>query len=116
VNGMKRIEAIVRPEKIGPLTYFLKSTPYPGLMITKIEGYGRQEDTSHLIQDVHFQDALLPKLKMEIIVADREVPKIVKKIKEICHSWKIEEGKIFISPVANAIRIRTMQQGEEALE
>jgi len=112
---MKRIEAVIRPEKIGPLAYFLQSIAYPGLMITKIAGHGRQGGSAQYVRGVPFRHDLLPKLKLEIVVADRDVSKIVKKIKEICHSWKVGEGKIFISNVVNVIRIRTLEQSDEAV-
>jgi nitrogen regulatory protein P-II 1 len=112
---MKRIEAIIKPERLDLLKINLENTPYPGLMVTEIEGHGKQKGVTRQWRGRQYKVDLLPKLKVEIIVPDKEVKKIVNLIIEICRSGEVGDGKIFISDVENAIRIRTSEEGDQAL-
>jgi nitrogen regulatory protein P-II 1 len=113
---MKKIEAIIRPEKLEPLRLHLEDTGYPGMMVTEIEGHGKQGGVSHQWRGTQYKTTFLPKIKMEIVVPDAKVKKLVAGIIEVCRSGAVGDGKIFISPVNDAIRIRTEERGEKAVK
>jgi nitrogen regulatory protein P-II 1 len=113
---MKKIEAIIRPEKLEPLRLFLEEIGYPGMMVTDIEGHGRQGGVSHQWRGSQYKTTFLPKTKMEIVVPDSKVKKIVAAIIDVCRSGAVGDGKIFIIPVTDAIRIRTKEKGEKAVK
>jgi nitrogen regulatory protein P-II 1 len=112
---MKRIEAIIKPEKMEQLRLSLEETGYPGLMITKIEGHGKQKGVTRQWRGREYKIDLLPKIKLEVIVPDKDVKKIINTIVDICHTGVVGDGKIFISEVVNAVRIRTSEEGDNAL-
>jgi nitrogen regulatory protein P-II 1 len=112
---MKRIEAIIRPEKLEPLRIRLEEIGYPGMMITEIEGHGKQGGVSHQWRGSQYKTAFLPKIKVEIIAADTQLKKLSTAIIEVCSSGTVGDGKIFISPISDAIRIRTKEKGEKAI-
>ncbi|MES2202389.1 MAG: P-II family nitrogen regulator [candidate division FCPU426 bacterium] len=113
---MKKIEAIIRPEKLEPLRLHLEEIGYPGMMITEIEGHGKQGGVQHQWRGAQYKTTFLPKIKMEIVVTDAKVKKLVDGIVEVCRSGAVGDGKIFISPVTDAIRIRTKEKGEKAVK
>jgi nitrogen regulatory protein PII len=112
---MKRIEAIVRPEKLEPLRHHLSEVGYPGMMVTRIEGHGKQRGMEQQWKGARYQTHFLPKLRIEIIAADRAVKKIIATIMDVCRSGSVGDGKIFVSPVEQAYRIRTQEKGPKAL-
>lgn len=112
---MKRIEAIIRPEKLELVRMSLESTGYPGLMVTEIKGHGKQKGVTRQWRGREYKIDLLPKVKVEIIVPDKEVKRILVSISEICRSGEVGDGKIFVSDVDNAVRIRTGEEGDQAL-
>jgi len=112
---MKRVEAVIKPERFDWLKINLEGIPYPGLMVTEIEGHGKQKGEVRQWRGRQYKVDLLPKLKVEIVVPDKDVKKIVNLIIETCRSGGVGDGKIFISEVENAIRIRTSEEGDAAL-
>jgi len=112
---MKRIEAIIRPEKLEAVRQALGQAGCTGLMITEIEGHGKQKGVVQQWRGEKYKVELLPKVKIETVVADREAERIVKTITDNAKTGEIGDGKIFISSIENAIRIRTGERGEEAL-
>jgi nitrogen regulatory protein P-II 1 len=113
---MKKIEAIIRPEKLELLRLHLEKTGYPGMMITEIEGHGKQGGVSHQWRGTQYKTSFLPKIKVEIVVPNGGVKKLVDGIIEVCRSGSVGDGKIFISPVNDAIRIRTKEKGDKAVK
>ncbi len=113
---MKRIEAVIRPQMLEPLRIHLEELKYPGMMVTEIEGHGKQRGMEQQWRGTHYKTSYLPKVKIEIIATDSAVNKLTKAIIEVCRSGKVGDGKIFISTVSNAIRIRTMEKGDKALK
>jgi nitrogen regulatory protein PII len=113
---MKRIEAIIRPEKLEPLRLHLEGIGYPGMMITEIEGHGKQGGVQHQWRGNQYKTVFLPKIRMDIVVPDSQVKKICTAIVEVCRSGAVGDGKIFISPVTDAIRIRTKERGDKAVK
>ena len=112
---MKRIEAIIRPEKLDAVRRVLEQAGCAGLMISEIEGHGKQKGMVQQWRGEKYKVELLPKIKIDIVVKDQDVERITKVIVETAQTGDIGDGKIFISPVENAVRIRTGEKGDGAL-
>ena len=112
---MKKIEAIIRPEKIDDVCNALERAGYPGIMITEIEGHGKQKGIKQQWRGEEFQLNFLPKMKMEIVVNDNEAENIIQSIIESASTGGVGDGKIFISNIDEAIRIRTRERGMRAI-
>jgi nitrogen regulatory protein P-II 1 len=112
---MKRIEAIIRPEKTDKLIDRLEAIGISGLNITEIKGYGSQKGHSETYRGVTYRIRLRKKIKVEIIVEYTDVDKIVEAIKEAVQTGEVGDGKIFVSDIENVIRIRTGEEGAVAL-
>lgn len=112
---MKKIEIIIRPEKLDVVRKALELAGCQGLMITDIEGHGKQKGVVQQWRGEKYKLDLLPKIKIETIVKDRDVDRIVRITISNAKTGEIGDGKIFISAVENAIRIRTFEQGDLAL-
>lgn len=113
---MKKIEAIIRAEKMDSVRRALEEISSPGLMITEIEGHGKQGGITRQWRGKEYKVELLPKIKIEIVIRDQDVERVIKTIIESAKTGEIGDGKIFIYPVENAIRIRTGENGEGALQ
>jgi len=112
---MKKIEAIIRPEKLESVRQALEEVDSPGLMITEIEGHGKQKGLTQQWRGREYKVELLLKVKIEIVVNDQDVERITQAISEAAKTGKIGDGKIFVYPVENVLRIRTGEKGESAL-
>jgi len=112
---MKRIEAIIRPEKLEVLRAQLEESGYPGIMVTEIKGHGKQRGVSHQWRGTEYKEYFIPKTKIEIVVPDAQVKKLVGAISDACRSGAVGDGKIFVASVDDAIRIRTGESGDGAL-
>ena len=112
---MKRIEAIIRPEKLEVLRSHLEKIGYPGMMVTKIEGHGKQGGVSHQFRGTEYKTTFLSKVKIDIVATDAEAKMITDAIIEVCRSGAVGDGKIFVTDVEDAIRIRTGESGDTAL-
>lgn len=112
---MKKIEAVIRVEKLEEVTDALEKFGYPGMMVTRIEGHGRQKGLVEQFRGREFKVNFLPKIKIEIVVKDSETDRIVSAISSIAKTGEIGDGKIFVYSVENVIRIRTGEKGEIAL-
>ncbi len=112
---MKKIEAIIRPEKLEDVLNALESRGCSGLMITDIEGYGKQKGMVHQWRGEKYKIDTLPKVKLEAVVKDSDLKDTVKTIVDNARTGDIGDGKIFIHPVENSIRIRTGEEGEAIL-
>ena len=113
---MKKIEAIIRPEKLEPLRLHLEGIGYPGMMVTEIEGHGKQGGVTHQWRGSQYKTTFLHKIKMEIVDPDSQVKKLCAAIIEVCRSGAVGDGKIFVMPVTDAIRIRTKEKGDKAVK
>ena len=109
---MKKIEAIIRPARVGQVCSALEKLGHPGLMITEIEGHGKQMGLEQKFRGETFKTELLPKAKLEIVVKDADVDKIVETIVKSGRTGEIGDGKIFIYNMEDAVRIRTSERGE----
>ncbi|MCX7845176.1 MAG: P-II family nitrogen regulator [Dictyoglomaceae bacterium] len=112
---MRKIEAIIRPEKLENVRKALESIGYSGLMISEIEGHGKQKGIVQQWRGEKYRIELLPKIKIEIVAKDSEVEDIIRVITESARTGEIGDGKIFISEIKDVIRIRTGERGEKAL-
>lgn len=112
---MKKIEAVIRVEKLEEVRDALEKMGYPGMMITRIEGHGRQKGMVEQFRGREFKVELLPKIKIEIIARNEDAEKIMEAIAKTAKTGEIGDGKIFIYPVENAVRIRTGENGEAAI-
>jgi len=112
---MKKIEAIVRPAKVGDVCNALDSVGHPGVMITEIEGHGKQKGIEQEVRGKMYKVDLLTKARLEVVVKDTDVSKIVEAIRKAAFTGNVGDGKIFIYPVENAVRIRTAEQGDIAV-
>lgn len=112
---MKKIEAIVRPEKLNEVKQALELSGYPGITITEIEGHGRQKGTVQQWRGEQFKLDFLPKVKVEIVCLDEDMEKIIQCIAETAFTGGVGDGKIFVYDVYEVVRIRTRERGEKAL-
>ncbi len=112
---MKKIEAIVKPFKLDEVKEALTEAGVNGLTVIEAKGFGRQKGHTELYRGAEYVVDFLPKVKIEVVVADDQVNKVVDAILAAARTGKIGDGKIFVSPVDEAIRIRTGERGEEAL-
>ena len=112
---MKKIEAIIRPTKVGDVLDALNKICHPGIMITEIEGHGKQYGIEQEFRGKTYKTELLTKAKLEVVVNDQDLDKTIAVIREAAFTGKVGDGKIFIYPAENAIRIRTAEQGDIAV-
>jgi len=112
---MKKIEAIVRVEKLDGVKRALEKSGYPGMTILTVEGHGKQKGLVQQFRGREYKVDLLPKRKIEIVAKDEEVERILTTIMEVARTGEIGDGKIFVSSVHQAMRIRTGERGESAL-
>jgi len=112
---MKKIEAVIRPGKVGSVCTALDKIGYPGIMITEIEGHGKQKGIEQEFRGKIYKTELMNKAKIEVVVNDKDLDKTVKAIREGAFTGKVGDGKIFIYPMDNVIRIRTEEKGETAV-
>jgi len=112
---MKKIEAIIRPFRIDDVREALAEIGVKGLTLTEVKGYGRQKGHTELYRGSEYQIDFLPKIKIEVIVSDKMADKVVDTIITAAKTGQVGDGKIFVSPVEDVIRVRTGESGEDAL-
>lgn len=112
---MKKIEAIIKPFKLDDLREALSEVGVTGLTVTEVKGFGRQKGHTELYRGAEYVIDFLPKVKVELIVPDDRVERCVEAIISAARTGKIGDGKIFVSPAEQVIRIRTGERGEEAI-
>lgn len=112
---MKKIEVIIKPFKLEDVKDALVEVGITGMSVYDVKGYGRQQGHSELYRGAEYVVDFLPKIKLELIVADENVDSIISVIIEAAKTGKIGDGKIFVSPVEKIVRIRTGEQDEEAI-
>src|ERR1700733_6476205 len=112
---MKKIEAIVKPFKMEDVKEALSEIGIEGMTVTEVKGFGRQKGHTEIYRGSEYTVDFLPKVKFEIVIADDRVQKAVDAIVAAAKTGKIGDGKVFILPVEQAIRIRTEEHGETAI-
>ena len=112
---MKKIEAIIKPFKIDDLKEAFSSIGLQGMTISEVKGYGRQKGHTEVYRGAEYVVDFIPKIKVEIVAADEQVEQIIETILTAVNTGKIGDGKIFVLPVEDVIRVRTGEKGEEAI-
>ena len=112
---MKKIEAIVKPFKLEEVKDALAEVGVVGMSVTEVKGFGRQKGHTEIYRGSEYTVDFLPKMKIETVVADQAVGDAVKAITKAANTGKIGDGKIFVLPIEQAIRIRTGENGDEAI-
>jgi nitrogen regulatory protein PII len=112
---MQLIKAIIKPFKLDEVRSALTEVGVQGLTVTEVKGFGRQKGHTELYRGAEYVVDLLPKIEIEVVVPDELAEAVITAISTSARSGRIGDGKIFVMPVQNAIRIRTGEQGEAAL-
>jgi len=112
---MKKIEAIIKPFKLDEVKEALHEIGVQGMTVTEVKGFGRQKGHTEIYRGSEYTVDFLPKLKLEMVLTDAQVEAAVAAIIKGAKTGKIGDGKIFVSPVEQAIRIRTDETGEDAV-
>ena len=112
---MKLIKAIIKPFKLDDVREALSEIGIQGITVSEVKGFGRQKGHTELYRGAEYRVDFLPKVKLETVVSDDKVENVVSAIRESANTGKIGDGKIFVVPVEQAVRIRTGESNEEAL-
>jgi len=112
---VKKVEAIIKPFKLDEVKQALSELGIAGLTATEVKGFGRQKGHSELYRGAEYVVDFLPKVKVDVVVPDGMVGRLVEVVQKIAKTGRIGDGKLFVVPVDEAIRIRTGERGEEAL-
>ena len=114
-STMKKIEAIIRPERLEQVRQAIEAVGYPGLTITEAEGHGKQKGLTQQWRGETYRVEFLPKVKLELVVADADAERIIQAIIKAAKTGAVGDGKIFVCDVRDVIKIRTAERGESAL-
>ena len=112
---MKKIEAIIKPFKMEDVKEALAEVGIEGMTVSEVKGFGRQKGHTEIYRGSEYTVDFLPKVKIELVVSDAMVPKAIQAITTAAKTGKIGDGKIFILPIENAVRIRTEETGDSAV-
>ena len=112
---MKKIEAIVKPFKLDEVKNALTKIGVQGMTVSEVKGFGRQRGHTEVYRGAEYTIDFVPKSKIELIVVDELVPQVIETIERAAKTGKIGDGKIFLSPVDEVIRIRTGERGRDAI-
>ena len=112
---MKKIEAVIKPFKLDDVKDALHDAGVSGMTVTEVKGFGRQKGHTELYRGAEYVIDFLPKVKVEIVVEDNLVDNVVEAITEAARTGRIGDGKIFVSPIDEAVRIRTGDKGRDAI-
>src|SRR3954464_14943295 len=112
---MKKVEAIIKPFKLEEVKDALSEIGIEGMTVTEVKGFGRQKGHTEIHRGSEYTVDFLPKIKLDLVVADTQVDAAVAAIIKSAKTGKIGDGKVFVSPVETAVRIRTEEKGESAV-
>ena len=112
---MKMIKAVIKPFKLDEVRDALTKIGIEGMTVSEVRGFGRQKGHTELYRGAEYVVDLLPKIELEVVVADGRAELVVETIRKAANTGRIGDGKIFMSPVLEAVRIRTGERGEDAL-
>ena len=112
---MKKIEALIRPERLEAVLEELRQLGYPGMTVTEVRGHGKQKGVTQRWRGAEYRVEFLPKIKIEAVVLDEDLGKVVNAVVRAARTGSIGDGKIFIYDVADAVRIRTGEAGYNAI-
>ncbi len=112
---MKKVEAIIKPFKLDEVKKALSEVGVAGLTATEVKGFGRQKGHAEMYRGAEYVVDFIPKVKLEVAVSDAQVAQVVEVIASTARTGKIGDGKIFVVPLEEVVRVRTGQRGEDAL-
>jgi nitrogen regulatory protein P-II 1 len=112
---MKKIEAIVRHFKLEDVKNALTEVGINGMTITEVRGFGRQKGHTEMYRGTEYMVDFVPKIKLEVVVSDEQLNRVIETIMRTAQTGQIGDGKIFVSSLENTVRIRTSETGEQAL-
>ncbi|ABI57890.1 nitrogen regulatory protein P-II [Alkalilimnicola ehrlichii MLHE-1] len=112
---MKKVEAIIKPFKLDDVREALSDIGITGMTVTEVKGFGRQKGHTELYRGAEYVVDFLPKMRLEVVIADDQVDRCLEVITKAAHTGKIGDGKIFVSDVERVIRIRTGEEDENAI-
>ena len=112
---MKKIEAIIKPFKLDDVKEALNEIGIRGMTISEVKGYGRQKGHKEIYRGAEYVVDFIPKVKIEIIVDAAQLDQVVETVRESAHTGKLGDGKIFVLPVEEVIRVRTGEHGKDAI-
>lgn len=112
---MKKVEAIIKPFKLEEVKEALSNVGIKGLTVIEVKGFGRQKGHKELYRGAEYEIEFLPKVKLEVVVSDDELENVIDAIVASARTGRLGDGKVFVSPVEEVIRIRTSERGVEAI-
>jgi nitrogen regulatory protein P-II 1 len=112
---MLKVEAIIKPFKLDEVKDALNAIGIQGITVSEVKGFGRQKGHTELYRGAEYVVDFLPKIKIEVVISDDMVGKVTEAIQNAANTGRIGDGKIFVIPVVEAVRIRTGERGEEAI-
>ena len=112
---MKMIQAIIKPFKLDDVKEALKSVGVTGMTVSEVKGFGRQKGHTEVYRGAEYEIEFIPKIQLDIAVSDDKVDDVVKAIQSSANTNKIGDGKIFVTPVESALRIRTDEKNDDAI-
>lgn len=112
---MKKVESIIKPFKLDEVKEAISALGIQGMTVSEVKGFGRQKGHTELYRGAEYVVDFLPKIKIEIIVDDADVPRVIEAISAAAKTGRIGDGKIFVVPVDEVVRIRTGESGENAI-
>jgi nitrogen regulatory protein P-II 1 len=112
---MKKIEAIIKPFKLDDVRNAINEVDIQGMTVTEVKGFGRQRGHTELYRGAEYTVDFLPKIKIEVVIDEEQLPRAIDAIKNAAYTGKIGDGKIFISTIDETVRIRTGEKGKDAL-
>ncbi len=112
---MKKVEAIIKPFKLEEVKEALSNVGVKGLTVIEVKGFGRQKGHKELYRGAEYEIEFLPKVKLEVVVSENELEAVIEAIVSSARTGRLGDGKVFVSPIEEVIRIRTDERGEEAI-
>lgn len=112
---MKKIEFIIKPFKLDDVKEALSDLGIQGMTVTEVKGFGRQKGHTEMYRGAEYVVDFLPKIKVEVVLKDEDCEKVIENVTKAAQTGKIGDGKVFVSPIDMAVRIRTGERDEEAL-
>jgi nitrogen regulatory protein P-II 1 len=112
---MKKVEAIIKPFKLDEVKEALNQIGIQGITVSEVKGFGRQKGHTELYRGAEYVVDFLPKIKVELVVTDEMAPKVIDAIQGAANTGRIGDGKIFVLPIMDAVRIRTGETGNDAI-
>jgi nitrogen regulatory protein P-II 1 len=112
---LKKIEAVIRPERLDTVMGELSKLGYPGVTISEVRGHGKQKGVTHMWRGAEYRVEFIPKIKLEVVVLEEDVSRVTASVVRAARTGSIGDGKVFIYDVENAVRVRTGESGFNAI-